>query len=101
LILGKKNYWEDIKNEEDNFMLDKIEVSEQDELVFEFDSFELTIYNNEGYILSEEGYFPVEGLQSFKKMDENTYIISNEDGDRIIISEEDFEKIKEIYLKHI
>lgn len=82
-------------------MLDKIEVSEQDELVFEFDSFELTIYNNEGYILSEEGYFPVEGLQSFKKMDENTYIISNEDGDRIIISEEDFEKIKEIYLKYI
>jgi hypothetical protein len=82
-------------------MLDKIEVSEQDELVFEFDNFELTVYNNEGYILSEEGYFPVEGLQSFKKMDENTYIISNEDGDRIIISEEDFEKIKEIYLKHI
>jgi hypothetical protein len=82
-------------------MLDKIEVSEQDELVFEFDNFELTVYNNEGYILSEEGYFPVEGLQSFKKMDENTYIISNEDGDRIIISEEDFEKIKEIYLKYI
>jgi hypothetical protein len=82
-------------------MLDKIEVSEQDELVFEFDNFELTVYNNEGYILSEEGYFPVEGLQIFKKIDENTYIISNEDGDRIIISEEDFEKIKEIYLKHI
>jgi hypothetical protein len=82
-------------------MLDKIEVSEQDELVFEFDNFELTIYNNEGYILSEEGYFPVEGLQSFKKMDDTNYIIINEDGDRIIISEEDFEKIKEIYLKYI
>jgi hypothetical protein len=82
-------------------MLDKIEVSEQDELVFEFDNFELTVYNNEGYILSDTGYFPIEGLQSFKKMDETNYSITNEDSDKMIISEEDFEKIKEIYLKHI
>lgn len=82
-------------------MLDKIDVAEQDELVFEFDSFELTVYNNEGYILSDTGYFPIEGLQSFKKMGDINYIIINEDGDRMVISEQDFEKIKGIYLKHI
>lgn len=81
-------------------MLDKIEISEQDEHVFEFNNFEVTVYKNEMYILSDEGYFSIEGLQTFKKVDDN-YIIINEDRDKMIISDEDFEKIKEIYLKYI
>lgn len=79
-------------------MIDKIEVSEVDENVFEFNQFEFVYYDGDSYILSEEGYFPIEGLQTFKKVDEYNYIVINEEGEKIIIKEEDFEKIKQIYL---
>jgi hypothetical protein len=79
-------------------MIDNIEVSEKEESLFQFDNFEFVLHGNDCYILSDDGYFIIEGLQSFKKMDELTYIIINEEGDKMLISEEDFEKIKEIYL---
>lgn len=77
-------------------MLDKITISEQDEHVYQFDNFEFVYYKGDSYILGENGYFPVDGLQDFKKID-NDYIVIYED-DKLIINEEDFEKIKNIIL---
>jgi hypothetical protein len=80
-------------------MITQIDVSQMDESVFTFDNFEFVLYSDSSYILSDEGYFLIEGLQSFKKIDDITYILINEEGDKMIISEQDFEKIKDIYLK--
>ena len=79
-------------------MLDKIEVSEKDDAVFQFDDFEFVIHESGSYILSDSGYFIINGLDSFKKMDDDFYIILDEEDDKMLIKQEDFEKIKEIYL---
>ncbi len=80
-------------------MLDSIEVDEKDEQVFSFGTFEFVMHGDYSYILCDEGYFSIDGLQSFKKVDENTYLVINEEDDKFLIMEEDFEKIKDIYLK--
>lgn len=79
-------------------MLNKIDISDEDTHVFQFDAFEFVLHKENSYILCEEGYFAIEGLHNFKKIDESTYIIINEEEDKFIIDEDDFEKIKEIYI---
>jgi hypothetical protein len=81
-------------------MINKIELADKDISIFKFDNFELILNeDNINYILCQNGYFPVDGLISFIKIEDNNYIIKNEDNDKFVISNEDFEKIKEIYLK--
>jgi hypothetical protein len=76
-----------------------IEIDENDEFVYEFpeSDFELVLHSSGDYLLCENGYFPVNGLGSFKPFD-NQYVILNEDS-KFFITEEDFEKIKQIYLQ--
>ena len=81
-------------------MIDKVEVSEHDEQVFKFDSFEFVLHKEVSYILSDSGYFIIDGLNSFKFVDDIIYII-NEDQDKFIITEEDFQKIQDIYIKFV
>jgi len=51
--------------------------------------------------LSEEGYFAVSGLDSFLKFDDQYVIINVEDSaSKFFITAEDFEKVKDIYLKY-
>jgi len=77
-----------------------LEIDDTFEQVFEFETFEIVLSKNGNYLLCDAGFFPIEGLESFKLISEQ-YIILNTDGDTFFISEEEFEKIKEIYIKHM
>jgi len=79
--------------------LEVIKIDENDEKVFEFPEFEIVISRNGNYLLCEEGFFIIDGLENFKKFD-SQYVILNEE-DKFFITEEDFEKIKEIYIKYV
>lgn len=82
-------------------MITSIDIDNKEENVYTFKDFELVIHEEISYILCDSGYFTIEGLESFKKADENQYIIFNDDNDKFLISEEDFEKVKAIYLKGV
>lgn len=81
-------------------MIDQIIVNDKDELCFNFDNFEFILFDIDNYILCDSGYFVVEGLQSFLPHEEG-YIIHNEEGDTFIITEEQFEQVKEIIITHL
>jgi hypothetical protein len=78
-------------------MVLNLQIADDEEHVFEFDNFELVLHSSGNYILSEEGVFTLEGLQSFLEFN-SEYVVVNEN-DKLFISAEDFKKVKEIYLK--
>jgi len=80
-------------------MIDQIEISEQDEHSFSFPNFEFVYYKGDSYILDNLGYFPINSISSFLPHPEG-YILKNEDGDILIIIEEDFIKLKGIFGKY-
>lgn len=81
-------------------MIDEIIVNDKDELCFYFDNFEFILFGDNNYLLCDEGYFVVEGLQSFHQL-ENGWSIRNEERDEFILTDEQFELVKEIILKHL
>jgi len=79
----------------------QIDIDENEEEVYEFGTFELVLHKSGSYLLSEEGYFAVSGLDSFLKFDDQYVIINVEDStSKFFITAEDFEKVKDIYLKY-
>ena len=81
-------------------MIYEIIVNDKDELCFNFDNFEFILFGDNNYLLCDEGYFVVEGLQSFHQL-ENGWSIRNEERDEFILTDEQFELVKEIILKHL
>jgi hypothetical protein len=82
-------------------MIDSIQV-DTDENVFYFDTFELVFHTSGNYLLCDEGYFGIDGLENFIKSDKDDfdgYLLINE-FDKKYITVEDFEKIKELYIKY-
>lgn len=77
----------------------QLEISPEDENVFEFDTFELVLHSSGNYLLCDEGYFAIEGLESFKPFDADFVVVNDES--KFFITAEDFEKVKEIYLKFV
>ena len=78
-------------------MISQIGISPTDDNVYNFDAFEFVENGGKYYILCDEGYFSIDGIENFIPCD-TFYIIRNEDEDRFEISIEDFEKIKDILL---
>ena len=76
-----------------------LDLDNSDEHVFEFDSFELVMHNTGNYLLCEEGFFVITGLENFCEFNEG-YVIVNEN-DKFFITADDFEKIKEIWVKNV
>jgi len=78
----------------------QLQVEDEEENVFEFDNFELVLHSSGSYLLCEEGFFSVDGLDSFKPFDDQYVIVNTEDNSKFFLTAEDFEKIKEIWMKH-
>lgn len=79
-------------------MISQLNMEEDDEHVFSFDTFEVVYHKDSGfYVLSEEGYFPFKDINDLIRI-EDGYILK-EDEDTLVISEEEFEKLKMIVSK--
>jgi len=77
----------------------ELEIINTEEKIFEFDTFELALHPSGNYILCEEGYFAVDGLESFKPFNDQ-FVIINEENEKFFIDSNEFEKIKKLYTEH-
>jgi hypothetical protein len=79
--------------------LQTIAIDSEDEQVFEINEFELVLHSTGDYILCEDGYFALNGLESFKPFNDQFVIINSEDNSKFFLTAEEFELVKQAYLQ--
>lgn len=81
-------------------MIDTIQISEYDDNVFSFETFELCLSKeNDCYVSSEEGHCIFRSLDEFLSKDDKVFI--KQDEDTVQMCAEEFEQVKDLYEKFI
>jgi hypothetical protein len=71
----------------------QIEISEQDDFVYDIAEGIQAIFNNGIlYIMSESGFFTPKSINLIQKVDENTYIYA-EGEEKLILNREQYDKV--------